>query len=122
MTEQRANSNHAGANNDSNNNNQQQRASVPPTLQPLMTVDLGLAHFYLPGKSYNFRVASRHYKSPTFLIGYKHHNYDIDMWSVGGMLATLLFGREPFVRGKGNEDQLREIVSVLGTMDYLPYC
>ena len=31
---------------------------LPPP--PLMLVDLGLAEFYLPGKEYNVRVASRH--------------------------------------------------------------
>ena len=37
------------------------------------------------------------------------------------MLAGLLFRREPFFRGKDNEDQLGKIVSVLGTRDFLPY-
>ena len=70
---------------------------LPPP--PLMLVDLGLADFYLPGKDYNVRVASRHYKSPELLIGYEHYDYAIDMWSVGCMLAGLLFRREPFFRG-----------------------
>mmetsp|Transcript_23480 Transcript_23480/g.44452 ORF Transcript_23480/g.44452 Transcript_23480/m.44452 type:complete len:692 (+) Transcript_23480:206-2281(+) len=92
---------------------------LPPP--PLMLVDLGLADFYLPGKEYNVRVASRHYKSPELLIGYKYYDYAIDMWSVGCCLAGLLFRREPFFRGKDNEDQLGKIVSVLGTRDFLPY-
>lgn len=54
---------------------------IPPP--PLMLVDLGLADFYLPGKEYNVRVASRHYKSPELLIGYSLYDYAIDMWSVG---------------------------------------
>ncbi|KAL3792803.1 hypothetical protein HJC23_002610 [Cyclotella cryptica] len=97
--------------------------STPLHLPPpsLMLVDLGLADFYLPGKEYNVRVASRHYKSPELLIGYCHYDYAIDMWSVGCMLAGLLFRREPFFRGKDNEDQLGKIVSVLGTRDFLPY-
>ena len=93
--------------------------SLPPP--PLMLVDLGLADFYLPGKEYNVRVASRHYKSPELLIGFGHYDYAIDMWSVGCILAGLLFRREPFFRGKDNEDQLGKIVSVLGTRDFLPY-
>jgi hypothetical protein len=58
---------------------------MPTHLPPpaLMLVDLGLADFYLPGKEYNVRVASRHYKSPELLIGYSHYDYAIDMWSVG---------------------------------------
>lgn len=60
--------------------------------------------------------------SPELLIGYEYYDYAIDMWSVGCMLAGLLFRREPFFRGKDNEDQLGKIVSVLGTRDFLPYC
>lgn len=100
-----------------------QSASMQTTLPPppLMLVDLGLADFYLPGKEYNVRVASRHYKSPELLIGFSYYDYAIDMWSVGCVLAGLLFRREPFFRGKDNEDQLGKIVSVLGTRDFLPY-
>jgi serine/threonine protein kinase len=101
------------------NNSSTQQRMLPP--QPLMLVDLGLADFYLPGKEYNVRVASRHYKSPELLIGFSYYDYAIDMWSVGCILAGLLFRREPFFRGKDNEDQLGKIVSVLGTRDFLPY-
>lgn len=93
---------------------------LPP--QPLMLVDLGLADFYLPGKEFNVRVASRHYKSPELLIGYEYYDYAIDMWSVGCILAGLLFRTEPFFRGVDNEDQLGRIVNCLGTRDFLPYC
>ena len=44
------------------------------------------------------------------------------MWSVGCIFAGLLFRREPFFRGKDNEDQLGRIVNCLGTRDFLPYC
>lgn len=97
---------------------------MPQPLPPpsLMLVDLGLADFYLPGKEFNVRVASRHYKSPELLIGFQYYDYAIDLWSVGCILAGLLFRREPFFRGKDNEEQLALIVSVLGTRDFLPYC
>ena len=99
---------------------------LPPTTPtgppPLMLVDLGLTDFYLPRKEYNVRVVLRHYKSPELLIGFEYYNYAIDMWSVGCILAGLLFQQEPFFCGKDNEDQLGKIVSVLGTRDFLPYC
>ncbi|KAL3811412.1 hypothetical protein ACHAXA_005313, partial [Cyclostephanos tholiformis] len=94
--------------------------SPPPPL-PLMLVDLGLADFYHPGKSYNVRVASRHYKSPELLIGYEEYDYSVDMWAVGCILVGLLFRREPFFHGRDNEDQLGQIVSVLGIRDFLRY-
>lgn len=87
----------------------------------LMLIDLGLADFYLPNKPYNVRVASRHYKAPELLIGYQYYGYGVDLWPVGCILAGVLFRREPFFRGKDNEDQLRKIVSVLGTRDLIAY-
>lgn len=91
-------------------------------VRPLVLVDLGLADFYHPGKELNCRVASRHYKSPELLIGFKKYDYAIDLWSVGCILAGMIFGREPFFRGATNEDQLGKIVSVLGTSGFLKYC
>jgi casein kinase II subunit alpha len=96
-------------------------ASPPPPIQSLMLVDLGLAEFYHPHKSYNVRVASRHYKSPELLIGYECYDYSIDMWAVGCILVGLLFRKEPFFHGKDNDDQLGQIVNVLGIRDFLRY-
>jgi len=110
------NNHHDGGGSEANDNNSLRKD------QPLVLVDLGLADFYHPGTKYNVRVASRHYKSPELLIGYHHYDYAIDMWSVGCILAGLLFRKEPFFRGKDNEDQLGKIVSVLGTRDFLTYC
>lgn len=93
----------------------------PPPIQSLMLVDLGLAEFYHPNKSYNVRVASRHYKSPELLIGYEYYDYSIDMWAVGCILVGLLFRKEPFFHGKDNDDQLGQIVNVLGIRDFLRY-
>ena len=94
------------------------RSPRPP---PLMLVDLGLADFYHPGRAYNVRVASRHYKSPELLIGYEEYDYSVDMWAFGCILAGLLFRKEPFFHGKDNDDQLGQIVSVLGIRDFLRY-
>jgi casein kinase II subunit alpha len=87
----------------------------------LLLIDLGLADMYLPDTRYNVRVASRHYKSPDLLIGYSFYDYAIDMWGVGCILAGLLLRREPFFRGKDNQDQLGKIIAVLGTGDLLSY-
>ena len=94
------------------------RSPRPP---PLMLVDLGLADFYHPGRAYNVRVASRHYKSPELLIGYEEYDYSVDMWAFGCILVGLLFRKEPFFHGKDNDDQLGQIVSVLGIRDFLRY-
>jgi casein kinase II subunit alpha len=99
-----------------------ERQQRHPDLDPaLLLIDLGLADMYLPNTRYNVRVASRHYKSPELLVGYALYDYAIDMWGVGCILAGLLLRREPFFRGRDNQDQLGKIIAVLGTGDLLSY-
>lgn len=104
-----------------NNNKSNVPLSASPTYRPLMLIDLGLADFYVPGQSYNVRVASRHYKSPELLLNNQYYDYGLDLWGVGCILAGLLLRREPFFRGKDNPDQLSKIVATLGTTDLLAY-
>ncbi|KAJ3485873.1 hypothetical protein NLI96_g4640 [Meripilus lineatus] len=87
----------------------------------LRLIDWGLAEFYHPGTEYHIRVGSRYYKGPELLVGYKKYDYSLDMWSVGCMLASMLFGREHFFRGRDNEDQLVRIIKVLGTDTFERY-
>lgn len=83
----------------------------------LKLIDWGLAEFYIPGKDYHPRVASRFFKGPELLVSYPFYNYSLDIWSLGCLLAGIVFRREPFFKGSSNEDQLRKIVQVLGTED-----
>jgi casein kinase II subunit alpha len=81
----------------------------------LRLIDWGLAEFYHPGKEYNVRVASRYYKGPELLVDLQLYDYSLDMWSLGCMLAGIVFRREPFFHGHDNYDQLVKIARVLGT-------
>jgi len=67
-------------------------------------VDWGLADFYLPGKKFNTRVASRYFKGPELLLGNNYYDYNQDVWSVGCMLAGMMFQKEPFFKGADNDD------------------
>jgi casein kinase II subunit alpha len=67
------------------------------------------------GKRYVRRVGSRYYKAPELLVGFSFYDYAIDIFSAGCVLAGLLLQREPFFRGRDNEDQLVRIACVLGT-------
>lgn len=87
----------------------------------LRLIDWGLAEYYLEGKFYNVRVASRFYKAPELLTYLYVYDYNIDMWSVGCILAALMFKRDPFFKGADNVDQLVKIVEVLGTDEFLKY-
>eukprot|EP00953_Heterococcus_sp_UTEX-ZZ885_P015528 8738-Heterococcus_DN1.PRE.1 len=83
--------------------------------QQLRLIDWGLGDFYVPGKRYVRRVGSRYYKAPELLVGFSFYDYAIDIFSAGCVLAGLLLQREPFFRGRDNEDQLVRIACVLGT-------
>lgn len=87
----------------------------------LRLIDWGLAEFYHAGKEYNVRVASRYYKGPELLVELQLYDYSLDMWSLGCMLAGMIFRKEPFFQGRDNYDQLVKIARVLGTDSLFEY-
>lgn len=87
----------------------------------LRLIDWGLAEFYHAGREYNVRVASRYYKGPELLVDLQTYDYSLDMWSLGCMLAGIVFKREPFFHGHDNYDQLVRIAKVLGTDSLFEY-
>merc|ERR1719326_1695425 len=84
-------------------------------------IDWGLAEFYHPGREYNVRVASRYYKGPELLVDLQLYDYALDIWSLGCMLAGMVFKKEPFFHGHDNYDQLVKIARVLGTDGLFAY-
>jgi len=88
---------------------------IDPIKRQLRLIDWGLAEYYHPGMEYNVRVASRYFKGPELLVDLKDYDYSLDMWSLGCMLAGMIFRREPFFHGQDNQDQLVKIAKVLGT-------
>uniref|UniRef100_A0A8C6BNS9 Casein kinase II subunit alpha n=1 Tax=Monodon monoceros TaxID=40151 RepID=A0A8C6BNS9_MONMO len=72
----------------------------------LRLIDWGLAEFYHPGQEHNVRVASRYFKGPELLVDYQMYDYSLDMWSLGCMLASVIFRKEPFFHEHDNYDQL----------------
>ncbi|XP_003699231.1 casein kinase II subunit alpha isoform X2 [Megachile rotundata] len=87
----------------------------------LRLIDWGLAEFYHPGQEYNVRVASRYFKGPELLVDFQMYDYSLDMWSLGCMLASMIFRKEPFFHGHDNYDQLVRIAKVLGTEELFEY-
>lgn len=98
-----------------------QNVMIDPVLKKLRLIDWGLAEFYHRGMDYNVRVASRYHKGPELLINLQQYDYSLDLWSVGCMLAAIIFKKEPFFRGDSNNDQLVQIAKVLGTADLMSY-
>ncbi|KAL1781239.1 casein kinase II subunit alpha isoform X2, partial [Sigmodon hispidus] len=87
----------------------------------LRLIDWGLAEFYHPAQEYNVRVASRYFKGTELLVNYQMYGYSLDMWSLGCMLASMIFLKEPFFPGQDNYDQLVRIAKVLGTDELYGY-
>ncbi|KAK6458015.1 casein kinase II, alpha subunit cell cycle control, cell division, chromosome partitioning [Scheffersomyces xylosifermentans] len=98
-----------------------QNIMIDPLNKKLRLIDWGLAEFYHMGMDYNVRVASRYHKGPELLINLQQYDYSLDLWSVGCMIAAIIFKKEPFFRGDSNNDQLVQIAKVLGTEDLMKY-
>lgn len=98
-----------------------QNIMIDPQNKKLRLIDWGLAEFYHAGMDYNVRVASRYHKGPELLINLQQYDYSLDLWSVGCMLAAIIFKKEYFFRGDSNNDQLVQIAKVLGTKDLMAY-
>ena len=87
----------------------------------LRLIDRALAEFYHPGQEHNVQVASRYFKSPELLADFQMYDYSLGMWSLGCMLASVIFRKEPFFHGHDNYDQLVRTAKVLGTEDLHDY-
>ncbi|KAG7811949.1 hypothetical protein KL921_002215 [Ogataea angusta] len=99
-----------------------QNIMIDPLTKTLKLIDWGLAEFYHRGMDFNVRVASRYHKGPELLINLQQYDYSLDLWSVGAMIAAIVFKKEPFFKGDSNTDQLVKIAKVLGTDDLHKYC
>lgn len=98
-----------------------QNIMIDPTTKTLKLIDWGLAEYYHRGMDFNVRVASRYHKGPELLINLQQYDYSLDLWSVGAMIAAIVFKKEPFFKGDSNQDQLVKIAKVLGTPDLHAY-
>ena len=88
----------------------------------LRLIDWGLAEYYHQHRDYNVRVASRYFKAPELLLGHQRYDYSVDLWSLGCVLAGILFAVHPFFHGRDNADQLTKICKVVGSEDVRQYC
>jgi len=94
---------------------------LPSTPAFFLSLSRASAEFYHPGREYNVRVASRYFKGPELLVDLQDYDYSLDMWSLGCMVAGMVFRREPFFHGHDNYDQLVKIARVLGTDELFAY-
>ncbi len=52
---------------------------------------------------------------------WQDYDYSLDLWSLGCMLAGMIFRKDPFFCGHDNYDQLVKIARVLGTEELYEY-
>lgn len=58
-------------------------------------------------------ICSRYYRAPELIFGATNYTTNVDLWSIGCVLAEMLRGK-PLFPGENGVDQLVEIVKVLG--------
>ncbi|KDD75737.1 protein kinase [Helicosporidium sp. ATCC 50920] len=83
----------------------------------LLLCDFGLARAYgSPQRDYTQLVVTLWYRAPELLLGQRAYGAAVDVWSLGCLAVELLTG-SPCFQGRGEIDQLAQIVSLLGGPD-----
>lgn len=83
----------------------------------LKLADFGLARaFGIPVNTFSNEVVTLWYRAPDVLLGSRTYSTSIDVWSVGCIMAEMTSG-VPLFRGRDNNDQLMQIIRILGTPD-----
>lgn len=76
--------------------------------------DFGLARSCsLPAEKYTKDAVTLWYRAPELLFGFDQYSYEVDIWSVGCIMAELLGGK-PFFSGKNERDQIFCIFKKMG--------
>ena len=83
----------------------------------LKLADFGLARaFGIPVNTFSNEVVTLWYRAPDVLLGSRTYSTSIDVWSAGCIMAEMISG-VPLFRGRDNNDQLMQIIRILGTPD-----
>lgn len=59
-------------------------------------------------------IASRIYRAPELLLGCTSYSFPIDIWASGCVISEILLDSTPMFQGSSNEDQLVQILQVIG--------
>ena len=76
--------------------------------------DFGSAKVLKPGECSIAYICSRYYRAPELILGQEQYGVEIDIWSIGCVIAEMFIG-EPIFCGKNSKDQFLKIMQVLGT-------
>jgi glycogen synthase kinase 3 beta len=76
--------------------------------------DFGSAKTLVKGEPNISYICSRYYRAPELIFGATDYSTAIDVWSIGCVIAELIYGA-PLFPGESATDQLVEIIKILGT-------
>ena len=81
----------------------------------LQLADFGLARTYIgTGDTHTGEVVTLWWRAPELLLGKREYSYEVDIWSVGVIMLTLLLHNNP-LQEDTEEKQLESIFRLLGT-------
>jgi glycogen synthase kinase 3 beta len=91
-----------------------QNIMLNPKDYTLKLCDFGCAKKLVAGEANVAYICSRYYRPPELCLDSSEYNCQVDMWSMGCVIAELVIGK-PIFRGKTPTEQIIEIIKVLGT-------
>ena len=87
---------------------------IDPSDYTLKLCDFGCAKHLVKTESNIAYICSRFFRPPELVIGATFYTTQVDVWSMGCVIAELVLNR-PIFAGKSATDQFLEIMKVLGT-------
>ena len=91
-----------------------QNILIDPKDYTLKLCDFGCAKHLLITESNISYICSRFYRPPELVVGATKYTTQVDVWSMGCVIAELVLNR-PLFPGKSATHQFMEIINVLGT-------
>lgn len=90
-----------------------QNILVDTKLNKVVICDFGSAKKLKQGEPNVAYICSRYYRAPEIILGEEQYGVEIDVWSIGCVIAEMFLG-EPLFSGKSSKDQFLKIMHVLG--------
>ena len=91
-----------------------QNVLIDPKDYTLKICDFGCAKHLVKGEPNISYICSRYFRPPELVLGCTEYSTQVDVWSVGCIIAELVLNR-PIFPGKSAKEQLYEIIKILGT-------
>ena len=91
-----------------------QNILINPDDYTLKLCDFGCAKHLVKTESNISYICSRYYRPPELVVGATIYSTQVDVWSMGCVIAELVLNK-PIFAGKSATDQFLEIMKILGT-------